>query len=106
MAAPQPELEVTYPLIEEIMKVDQPIGLVAQSRHAYYNGRLDDGRVFLNQVKRLKPGLFEANLLEAEYAVTEGRYEEAKLLLQPLVADLDVPEWIRVMATEFMDRIP
>ena len=106
MAAPQPELEVTYPLIEEIMKVDQPIGLVAQSRHAYYNGRLDDGRVFLNQVKRLKPDLFEANLLEAEYAVTEGRYEEAKLLLQPLVADLDAPEWIRVMATEFMDRIP
>jgi hypothetical protein len=106
MAAPQPELEVTYPLIEEILKVDQPIGLVVQSRHAYYNGRLDDGRVFLNQVKHLKPDLFEANLLEAEYAVTEGRYEEAKLLLQPLVADLDAPEWIRVMATEFMDRIP
>lgn len=106
MAAPQSELEVTYPLIEEILKVDQPIGLVAQSRHAYFNGKLDDGRVFLNQVKRLKPGFLEATLLEAEYAVIENRNEEAKLLLQPLVANLDAPAWIRVMAEEFLHRIP
>jgi serine/threonine protein kinase len=106
MAAPQPELEVTYPLIDEILKVDQPIGLVAQSRHAYYNGKLDDGRVFLNQVKRLKPGLLEATLLEGEYAVIENRYEEAKLLLQPLVANLDAPAWIRVMAEELLNRVP
>jgi hypothetical protein len=106
MAAPQPELEVTYPLLDEILKVDQPIGLVAQARHAYYNSKLDEGRVYLNQVKRLKPGMFEASLLEAEFAITENRTEEARLLLQPLVADLDVPEWIRVMAEEFLNRIP
>jgi tRNA A-37 threonylcarbamoyl transferase component Bud32 len=105
-AAPLPELEVTYPLIEEILKVDQPIGLVAQSRHAYYNGRLDDGRVFLNQVKRLKPDLPEVTLLEGEYALVENRNEEAKLLLQPLVANLDTPEWIRIMAGDFLNRIP
>ena len=105
-AAPLPELEVTYPLIEEILKVDQPIGLVAQSRHAYYNGRLDDGRVFLNQVKRLKPDLPEVTLLEGEYALVENRNEEAKLLLQPLVANLDMPEWIRIMAGDFLNRIP
>jgi serine/threonine protein kinase len=106
MAAPQPELEVTYPLIEEILKVDQPIGLVAQSRHAYYNGRLEDGRVFLNQVKRLKPEFLEAFLLEGEYAMIENRHEEARLILQPLVADLDVPAWIRIMAEDFLNRIP
>jgi len=105
-AAPQTELEVTYPLLEEILRIDQPIGLVAQSRHAYYTGKLDDGRVFLNQVKRLKPGLFEASLLEAEYAVIENRNKEAKLLLQPLVADLDAPEWIRIMAEELLNRVP
>ncbi len=105
-AAPNPELEVTYPLIEEILKVDQPIGLVAQSRHAYFNGRLDDGRVFLNQVKRLKPDYLEASLLEAEYAIIENRYEEAKLILRPLVANLDAPPWIRMMAEELASRIP
>lgn len=106
MAAPQAELEVTYPLLEEILKVDQPIGLVGQSRHAYYNGKLDEGRVFLNQVKRLKPGLFEASLLEAEYAIIENRYEEANLILQPLAANLGTPAWIRVLAEELLGRIP
>lgn len=106
MAAPQPELDVTYPLVEEIMKVDQPIGLVAQSRFAYYNGRLDEGHALLNEVKSLKPGLLEASLLEAEYAVNEKRFEEARLILEPLVADPDVPEWIKVMATEYINHIP
>jgi serine/threonine protein kinase len=105
-AAPQPELKDTYLLLDEILKVDQPIGLVAQSRHAYFNGKLDDGRVFLNQVKRLKPGLLEASLLEAEYAVIENRNDEASLILRPLIANLSAPEWIRVMAQDLLDRIP
>jgi tRNA A-37 threonylcarbamoyl transferase component Bud32 len=106
MAAPQPELDVTYPLIEEIMKVDEPIGLVAQSRFAYHNGRPDEGHALLDQAKRLKPGLPEASLLEAEYAMEEKRFEDARLSLEPLVTDPDVPEWIKVMAAEFIDRIP
>jgi hypothetical protein len=106
MAAPQPELDVTYPLVEEIMKVDQPIGLVAQSRFAYHNGRLDEGWALLDQAKRLKPGSPETSLLEAEYAMAEKRFEEVKLILEPLVADPNVPEWIRVMAVEFIDHIP
>jgi predicted Zn-dependent protease len=106
MAAPQPELDVTYPLVEEIMKVDQPIGLVAQSRFAYHNGRVDEARALLDQAKRLKPGSPETSLLEAEYAMAEKRFEEAKLILEPLVADPNVPEWIRVMAVEFIDHIP
>lgn len=105
-ASPMPELEDTYPLIDEALKVDQPIGLVAKSRNAYYNGRLDDGRVLLNEVKTLKPGFIEASLLDAEYAVIEKRYEEAKLILHPLIANLDVPQWIRVMAEELLGRIP
>jgi tRNA A-37 threonylcarbamoyl transferase component Bud32 len=105
-AAPQPELEITLPFVEEVMRLDEPIGLVAQSRFSYYNGRVDDSKIYLNQVKRLKPGFFEASLLEAEYAVNEKRYEEANLILQPLVADLGAPEWIRVMAQDLLNRIP
>ena len=62
--------------------------------------------MFLNQVKRLKPGLFEASLLEAEYAIIENRYEEANLILQPLAANLGTPAWIRVLAEELLGRIP
>ncbi len=106
MAAPQPELDLTFPLVEDIMNVDKFIGLVAQSRFAYYTGRLEEGRELLNQVKRLKPGFPEASLLEAEFAMAEKRFEEAKLILQPLVADPGTPEWIRVMAEEFINHIP
>ncbi len=104
--APQPELEITLPFVEEVLKLDEPIGLVAQSRFSYYNGRVDDSKIYLNQVKRLKPGFFEASLLEGEYAVNEKRYDEANSILEPLVADLAVPEWIRAMARDLLNRIP
>ncbi len=105
-AAMRPEFEVTYPLIDEIKKVDEPIGLVAQARHAYYGGNPGEGQALLNQVKRLKPGLPEEALLEAEIAIKESRYDEAKAILIPLGADLGTPEWIRIMTEELINRIP
>ena len=105
-AALRPELETTYPLIDEIKKVDEPIGLVAQARHAYFTGREDEGRNLLDQVKRLKPGLEESILLEGEFAVKERRLEDAKVILLPLQAGLDTPEWIRIMAEDLLNRIP
>ena len=106
MAAPNPKLEVTYPLIEEIMRVDQPIGLVAQARHAFYNGRFDEAQVSLNKVKQLEPHMYEAALLEAEMHLIEERFDAAKLQLQPLMADLNTPLWIRIMAEVFFNQIP
>ena len=105
-AAPNPELEVTYPLIDEIMRVDQPIGLVAQARHAYYNGKFDDAQVSLNKVKQLVPDMPETSLLEGEMNVIEERFDAAKLILQPLMANLNVPEWIRIMAEVLFLQIP
>jgi len=105
-AASNPELEVTYPLIEETMRIDQPIGLVAQARHDFYGGRFDDAQVALNKVKQLEPNMYEAALLEAEMDFIEGRNEAAKLRLQPLMADLNAPEWVRIMAEVFFVQIP
>jgi hypothetical protein len=105
-AAPNPELEVTYPMLDEILRVDQPIGLVAQARHAYYNGKFDEAQISLNKVKQLMPNMPEATLLEGEINVIEERYDAAKLLLQPLMANLDVPEWVRSMAEVLFLQIP
>jgi hypothetical protein len=105
-AAPNPELESTYPMLDEIMRVDQPMGLVAQARHAFYNGRFDDAQVALNKVKQLAPNMPEATLLEGEMGVIEERYEAAKLQLQPLMADLNAPEWVRVQAEVLFLQIP
>ncbi|MDK1117922.1 MAG: serine/threonine-protein kinase [Anaerolineae bacterium] len=106
MAAPDPELELTYPLIEEIMKVDQPIGLVGQARHAYYNGNFTEAKVFLNKVNTLDPGLPESALLEGEMSVIEQQYDLAKLILLPLTSDLNSSPWIRAMAEDFINHIP
>jgi len=105
-AAPDPELEATYPLIDEIMRVDQPIGLIAQARHAFYSGKFDEAQVALNQAKQLVPGMPEASLLEGEMSVVEERFEEAKLLLQPLMGNLGTPEWVRIMAEVLFLQIP
>ena len=106
MAAPDPELELTYPLIDEIMKVDQPIGLVGQARHAYYNGNFTEAKVFLNKVNTLDPGLPESALLEGEMSVIEQQYDLAKLILLPLTSDLNSSPWIRAMAEDFINHIP
>ena len=106
MAAPNPELESTYPLLDEIMRVDQPIGLVAQSRYAFYNGRFDEALVALNQAKQVVPNMYEATLLEGEMSVIEERFDAAKLQLQPLMVDLNAPEWVRIMAEVLFLQIP
>ncbi len=105
-AATNSEIEVTYPLIDEIMRVDQPIGLVAQARRAYYNGKFDDAQVALNRVKQLEPNMYETTLLEGEMNVIEERDEAAKLQLQSLMANLNAPEWVRVMAEVLFLQIP
>lgn len=106
MSALSPGVEETYPLIDEIMRVDQPIGLVAQARHEFFAGNFDDAQVFLNKANTLEPYMREAVLLEGEMAVIEERYEVAKLFLLPLTADLESPPWVRALAEDFLNRIP
>jgi thioredoxin-like negative regulator of GroEL len=106
MAAPNSELEVTYPLIEEIMRVDQPIGLVAQARHALHNGRFDEAQVLLDEVQQLAPNMREVTLLKAEIYIHEERLDEARQQLQLLMSDQNAPEWVRVMAEVFFNQIP
>ena len=86
-------------------RVDEPIGLVAEARHAYFRGREDDGRRALGDVQRMKPGLPEAELLEGEFAIRERRFEDAQFILQPLLANISNPEWIRIMAEDLLNRI-
>jgi thioredoxin-like negative regulator of GroEL len=95
-----------YLPFDSIERTEQPIGLVARGRHALYDGQLTEAQFALNQVKRLKPNFPEATLLEAEIYMKEGRFAEARQLLTILSADLSNPDWIRVLAEEFLNRIP
>lgn len=106
MSALSPGVEEAYPLIDEIMRVDQPLGLVAQARHEFFAGNFEDAQVFLNKANTLEPYMREAVLLEGEMAIIEQRYEVAKLLLLPLTADLEARPWVRAMAEDFLNHIP
>lgn len=103
--AERPETPGILPFAS-VGQVNQPIALIAQSRHAFYAGRLDEARTLLNQVKQLKPNMYEASLLEAEYFAAEGEPEKAGLLTRILTSDLSVPRWIRIYAEEIQKRLP
>jgi serine/threonine protein kinase len=104
-AADRPDVLTMLPF-DNIAQVDQPIALIARARNSFYSGRIDDAHTYLNQVKRLKPNMYEAFLLEAEFDATEGKPAQARLLAGSLTSDLSVPEWIRIYAEEIIKRLP
>ncbi|WKZ43172.1 MAG: protein kinase [Anaerolineales bacterium] len=91
---------------DKLAQVDQPIALIAQSRNAFYLGRLDEANMFLNQVKRLDPNMPEAFLLEAEIASLTDKPNEARIILNGLIADLSAPQWVRAFAEEILGKLP
>ncbi len=91
---------------ERIDRINQPLGYVVRGRYALFNGTLEDARVNLDQVKRIKPDMYEAALLEAEINFKEGHTDATKQILTSLSSDLGAPEWIRVMANERLKNIP
>ena len=103
--AEKPEAAVVLPF-DKIAQVDQPIALIAQSRNAFYLGKLDDANTFLNQVKRLSPNMHEAFLLEAEISGLTDKPGEARIIVNGLLADLSAPEWIRVFAEHISQGLP
>jgi hypothetical protein len=96
----------SYLPFDDLGRVEQPITLVAQARHLYYNGNTDQAHQLLNQVKVLKPHMAEASLLEAEMDATEGKTFDAKQILNILLADLNTPDWVREMAQTLSNKIP
>lgn len=100
-----PEFNSFLP-IADLSRVEQPIALVAQARNLYYSGSTDEAHSILNQVKRLKPGMAEATLLEAEMNAKEGKTFQAKQSLNILLSNLNTPDWISQAAQELLNKIP
>jgi hypothetical protein len=95
-----------YLSFDDLAVVEQPITLVAQARHLYYNGDTVKAHEILNQVRTLKPHMAEASLLEAEMDANEGRTFDARQTLNILLADLSTPDWMREMAQTLSNKIP
>ncbi|MBI2759757.1 MAG: serine/threonine protein kinase [Chloroflexi bacterium] len=104
-ASTLPDLPGYLPF-ESIGRVEQPVTMVAQARNLYYAGKTDEAHSLLNQVKRLKPGMAEASLLEAEMSAKEGKTFDAKQTLNILLANLNTPGWVSEMAQTLLNKIP
>lgn len=104
-AAMNPELPVYLPF-DSIERTDQPTGLAVRGRFALYHGNIEDARLALNQVKRLKPDFPLSVMLEAEIDIKDGRIAEARQLLTILSSDLSMPDWLRTLADNTINQLP
>jgi thioredoxin-like negative regulator of GroEL len=96
----------TYLFFDRIKEADEPLGLIAQARHALYNGSSQEARIYLDQANKLKPDLKEALLLEGEMDFKDGRMDEAKQIFTVLKADLGAPNWVRQLAESYYATMP
>jgi serine/threonine protein kinase len=91
---------------EELARVDEPISLILRSRSALYVKDFEQAYLRLDQARKLKPGMHEAILLEAEIDSMDGKPEPARKLATSLASDKSVSEWIRIFAEQIMKRLP
>ncbi len=91
---------------DEVARVDQPISLVVRTRHAFFDKQFDEAYKLLDELKKLKPPMHEASLLEAEIDSFDNRPDHARILLRSLTSDKATPDWIRIYAEEMMKRLP
>jgi hypothetical protein len=91
---------------DEIAKVDEPISLVLRSRYAFYMKDRAKAYLQLEEVKKLKPDMHEAMLLEAETNSLDGKPEQARKIADLLASERSVPEWIRIFAEQIIKRLP
>ncbi len=103
-AAEQKEMPL-FVFFERIDSVDLPLGYIARSRYALFNGRLENANEQLNNAAKAKPDMYEVFLLRSEIAIKSGDPESAKATLLSLSADLGAPEWIRFFASNLLSTL-
>jgi tRNA A-37 threonylcarbamoyl transferase component Bud32/cytochrome c-type biogenesis protein CcmH/NrfG len=82
-----------------------PLAVLVDGRMALLNGDIPEAKNQLERVKQIKPDMQEITLLEAEIAMKEGDNEKAKPLLSMLTSNSSTPEWIRIMAENYLKTI-
>ncbi len=100
-SAEQKEMPL-FVTMERIDTVSPQLGHIARGRYALYNSALEDAKIQLANAEKLEPDMYEALLLKAEIAMKESNSAKAKDFLLSLSADPGAPEWIRIMAENYL----
>lgn len=90
---------------DKIDVVNLPLGFIARGRYALYHGSIDEAKLQLANAEKSKPDMYEVPLLKAEIELKEGNTQTAKDIFVSLSSDLAAPEWIRKMATSYLENI-
>ncbi len=104
-AAMAPEFQNILPN-DEMRKMDEPMMMVAEARHAFYRGNADYAKETLERVLEMNPNMPEVRLLEAEMLARDKKMGEARPILESLMNDEHTPDWIFFMAEESLERMP
>ena len=82
-----------------------PLAVLVDGREALMSGNIPEAKTHLERLKQIKPDMQEIPLLEAEIAIKESDNQKAKMLLSMLTTNNSTPEWIRIMAENYLKTI-
>ena len=103
-AAEQKDLQ-SVDVFERVDVFSPALGHIARGRHALYQGNLDEAKAQMVTAEKLIPNMPEAKMLKAEIEMKMGNMKEAKDTLLTLPPDPEMPEWIRLMAENYLKTI-
>jgi hypothetical protein len=100
-AAEAPDMPL-FVFFERIDGFNLPLGYVVRGRYALYNGEINETRLQIANAGKVKSDMYELFLLTAEFEMKTGSQTQARNILLSLSSDLGAPEWVRMMAGEFL----
>ncbi len=82
-----------------------PLAAIVRGRYALLKGNIEEAKDHFKQVKKIRPDMPEVSLLEAEIAMKEGDHKKALDILTALSSGKNTPEWIRLMASNYLKTL-
>ncbi len=87
-------------------RVDINLANFGRARYSYYQGETEKAYSYLQDLYTVADDFPPARLLEAEFAIQEGRYDDARALLEALLQEPYLADWIAVRAAQMLDFLP
>jgi len=96
-AAAMDEFPLYIPF-DALRENDPALAFFAQSRFALLHGNMEIARSDLDELLRIQPDWYLAQLLNADVMFAEGKLLEPRRILQDLMQSPSVPDWVREQA--------
>jgi serine/threonine protein kinase len=92
-------------LFQRVDIFNPALGHLARGRQSLYQGNIEEAKAQMVNAEKIIPNMPEAKLLKAEIERKLGNKKEAKDTLLILTSDPKTPEWIRLMAENYLKLI-